>query len=87
MGKNLVCLFSKNHYSNRDFATILSSRIIYGNDNAIYEAAKNDLDNSDIYVLDEFATDFNLNRPWVSSENFYIAFVSVDDKEVDQWKK
>lgn len=82
MKKNLVCLFSKNHYDRRGFDIIRS-----GNDNTIYEAAKNDLDNSDIYVLDEFATDFNLNRHWVSSENFYIAFVSVDDKEVGQWKK
>ena len=87
MKKNLVCLFSKNHYSNRDFATILSSRIIYGNDNAIYEAASNNLDDCNIYTLDEFAMDFNQNQPSVWPEDYYIAFVSVDDKEVDQWKK
>ena len=82
MKKNLVCLFSKNHYDRRGFDLIRST-----NDNAIYEAAKNNLDNCDIYTFDEFAEDFNLNRPWVSPENFYIAFVSVDDKEVGQWKK
>lgn len=82
MVKNLVCLFSKNHYDRRGFDLIRST-----NDNAIYEAAKNDLDNCNIYVLDEFATDFNTNRPWVSAEDFYIAFISVDSSEVEQWRK
>ena len=82
MEKNLVCLFSKNHYDRRGFDLIRSA-----SDNAIYEAAQNNLDNCDIYVLDEFADEFNLNRPWVSPENFYIVFISVDSSEVEQWKK
>lgn len=83
MEKNLVCLFSKNHYSQRDIVSLTAN----GNDNAIYEAAQNNLDNCDIYVLDEFADEFNLNRPCVSPENFYIVFISVDSTEVEQWKK
>lgn len=82
MVKNLVCLFSKNHYDRRGFDLIRST-----SDNAIYEAATNDLDNCDIYVLDEFAMDFNDNLPYASPENFYIVFISVDSSEVEQWKK
>lgn len=83
MEKNLVCLFSKNHYSQKDFVSLTAN----GNDNAIYEAALNDSDECDIYVLDEFAMDFNLNSPYVSPENYYIVFISVDSTEVEQWRK
>lgn len=82
MKKNLVCLFSKNHYDRRGFDLIRNT-----NDSTIYKAAMTDLDNCDIYVLDEFATEFNANHPCVSPENFYIAFISVDSSEVEQWRK
>ena len=82
MVKNLVCLFSKNHYDRRGFDLIRSS-----SDNAICEAAQNNLDNCDIYVLDEFAEEFNANLPYASPENYYIAFISVDSSEVEQWRK
>lgn len=84
MEKNLVCLFSKNHYDSRSFDLIRST-----SDNEIYKAASNgiNLDVCDIYVLDEFAMDFNLNSLYVSPENYYIVFISVDSSEVEQWKK
>lgn len=82
MAKNLVCLFDKNHYDKRGFDLIKGTC-----DAQIYKAAANDLDHTNIYVLDEFEMDFNRNLPWVSPDNFYIAFVAVDESEVSQWRK
>jgi len=82
MKKNLVCLFSKSRYDRRGFDLIRST-----NDSTVYKAAMSNLDDCDIYTLDEFATDFNANLPCVSPESFYIAFISVDDSEVERWRK
>ncbi len=82
MENNLVCLFRKDYYDRRGFDLIRNT-----NDNTIYKTASNNLDVCDIYVLDEFATDFNANLPCVSPDNFYIVFISVDSSEVEQWRK
>jgi len=80
--KNLVCLFSKNHYDRRTFDLMKSM-----SDDVIYKKAQSDLDHADIYTMSDFEADFDNNRPYVSPENFYIIFIKVDEKEVNQWLK
>lgn len=82
MEKKLVCLFSKDFFDRRSF-----EHISHASDSEIYKTAMDNLCKCDIYVLDEFAMDFNANLPCVSPESFYIAFISVDDSEVERWRK
>lgn len=79
----LVCLFNKN--LSTDLKLVKSTKT----EKCVYEYAQKCLENGegDIYVLDEFATDYNKNLPCVSPDNFVMEIVTVDDKEGEQWRK